>query len=456
MTTNPGCPALYLPDRETLVNSGNPHACILEADLPCLACALIEVLGEDRRAEALDLAHKVGFASESEIPVLWEILHRKLAGHDCNDDESALIRGFLRFNNLGRLTTRLGIGLVGAFPLEWDEVDLVWPDLARSIVGLVGTALDPTPRDVPKLSINLQSDGMWQLWVPPSEYLPAGVPAGFVFEDIYEGGTLDGALLGLWGNTYWHTRGEAVEVLLGWLDEHQLDARSIFDLLDEEWRAIVEDVQHDDDCDMPHSANLDCKTDPDGDPFTVYVPGCFPLVAADRWMYQAHDHWMAVAPGESEAAWFADCDDDRTWTPRPRVYPIGELPPFGTVTYLLDDGKAEHTHSVDRPIGRRHPLACPFCGSEDVSASQPDYQVRPARLNPDGSYTIGEQTDAADWDGPNLLYCTACNSDYPVPPGTKEHFDADLKVEYPAHGEQPNIGAKVRWTVESYIPEAKP
>jgi hypothetical protein len=36
----------------------NPHMCILH-DLPCLACALIEAMGEDRRIEALDLAIRV-------------------------------------------------------------------------------------------------------------------------------------------------------------------------------------------------------------------------------------------------------------------------------------------------------------------------------------------------------------------------------------------------------------
>jgi hypothetical protein len=34
----------------------NPHTCILDDDVRCLTCALIDVLGEDRREEALDIA----------------------------------------------------------------------------------------------------------------------------------------------------------------------------------------------------------------------------------------------------------------------------------------------------------------------------------------------------------------------------------------------------------------
>lgn len=62
---------------------------------------------------------------------------------------------------------------------------------------------------------------------------------------------------------------------------------------------------------------------------------------ADRWMYQHGDKWMAVADWESEDDWFADCDEDRTWTPRRRVLPITERPAFGTLTYVTKDAHGD-------------------------------------------------------------------------------------------------------------------
>lgn len=63
---------------------------------------------------------------------------------------------------------------------------------------------------------------------------------------------------------------------------------------------------------------------------------------ADRWMYQHGDKWMAVAPGESEAEWFADSDADRTWTPRERVLPITQIPPSGELAYVVRMGDGSY------------------------------------------------------------------------------------------------------------------
>lgn len=40
-------------------STDNPHACILSEVTPCLACALIAALGEERRSEALGAASAV-------------------------------------------------------------------------------------------------------------------------------------------------------------------------------------------------------------------------------------------------------------------------------------------------------------------------------------------------------------------------------------------------------------
>lgn len=47
--------AYYVPTGDP-ERAGNPHTCILDDSVPCLACAVIAALGEDRRREAIDIA----------------------------------------------------------------------------------------------------------------------------------------------------------------------------------------------------------------------------------------------------------------------------------------------------------------------------------------------------------------------------------------------------------------
>lgn len=46
----------------------NPHVCIYDENLSCLACALIDAMGEDRRHEALELASKVSCGVKHDKP----------------------------------------------------------------------------------------------------------------------------------------------------------------------------------------------------------------------------------------------------------------------------------------------------------------------------------------------------------------------------------------------------
>lgn len=164
---------------------------------------------------------------------------------------------------------------------------------------------------------------------------------------------------------------------------------------------------------------------------------------ATHWFYQAGDVWRAVA-GETEQDWFADCDRARLWTPRPRMYPIAETPPFGTLVYADADGGEHRRRAV------LHPAACPYCGGHDVNSVDLLEQLRPAVLNDDGSYTVGEVVDVNDGPGPVLLFCHGCASTYPLPDGVREEFHETLKddvsAEVPTKGEPGYIGADVRWT----------
>lgn len=58
----------------------NPHTCILDDSVRCLTCALIEVLGEDRRDEALTVASIIAGSNETMPPprVLSDIEFRVL------------------------------------------------------------------------------------------------------------------------------------------------------------------------------------------------------------------------------------------------------------------------------------------------------------------------------------------------------------------------------------------
>lgn len=103
-----------------------------------------------------------------------------------------------------------------------------------------------------------------------------------------------------------------------------------------------------------------------------------------------------------------------------------------------------------------HPAACPHCGGTIVNQAQPDLLLRDARLNDDGSITVGESDLQADFTGPMVLFCHTCGSDYPQPSEVVEHFDEALKVSYPP-GVQPGdahyVGARVKWTCVSVLPE---
>ncbi len=96
----------------------------------------------------------------------------------------------------------------------------------------------------------------------------------------------------------------------------------------------------------------------------------------------------------------------------------------------------------------KHPAACPFCGGTDVNVAQPDYLLRPARLNDDGSITIGENDDASDFRGLTLLHCHGCCSSYAQPASVVERFDDTLNVEYPDEPKRDDpayVGADVVW-----------
>lgn len=105
-----------------------------------------------------------------------------------------------------------------------------------------------------------------------------------------------------------------------------------------------------------------------------------------------------------------------------------------------------------------HPAACPYCGGTIVNQAQPDMQLRHAQLNDDGSIIVGDVVDAADFQGPCLLFCHSCGSTYEQPANVVEHYHSELKLTYegrvPGPADDKYIGNDVRWIVEPVIKEA--
>jgi hypothetical protein len=73
-------------------------------------------------------------------------------------------------------------------------------------------------------------------------------------------------------------------------------------------------------------------------------------IRADRWMAQTGGCWMAVAPGESEADWFEDCDPADF--PSPRVLPIDSIPTTGTLVYMTSQFDTVECDAATRTIRR--------------------------------------------------------------------------------------------------------
>lgn len=111
---------------------------------------------------------------------------------------------------------------------------------------------------------------------------------------------------------------------------------------------------------------------------------------------------------------------------------------------LFDHGQP---HLRTPPV-TTHPAACPHCGGTDVNVAQPDYLLRPARLNEDGSLTIGDNDSASDFNGLTLLFCHGCASTYPQQAEIVERFDDTLKIDYPSPPSKTDegyVGADVVW-----------
>jgi hypothetical protein len=68
MTTSDITRAVYLPTRDY---DDNPHICIIDGAAPCLTCALITVLGDDRRAEALEIASRLAHLTDPKPELVW-------------------------------------------------------------------------------------------------------------------------------------------------------------------------------------------------------------------------------------------------------------------------------------------------------------------------------------------------------------------------------------------------
>jgi hypothetical protein len=100
-----------------------------------------------------------------------------------------------------------------------------------------------------------------------------------------------------------------------------------------------------------------------------------------------------------------------------------------------------------------HPAACPYCGGRVVNQVQPDYHLRPARLNDDGTISYGDTVDGADFDGPDLLFCHGCGSTYIQPKYTTATYDQTVTNDT-EYGERANeavpgdrryLGRHVTW-----------
>jgi hypothetical protein len=101
------------------------------------------------------------------------------------------------------------------------------------------------------------------------------------------------------------------------------------------------------------------------------------------------------------------------------------------------------------PVPLSHPAACPYCNGKVVNQVQPDYLLRHAALNDDGTITVGDVVEGVDFDGPCLLFCHGCSSTYVQPGDVKEVSDDTLEVLYPASvkpGDPAYQGMTVAWT----------
>lgn len=96
-----------------------------------------------------------------------------------------------------------------------------------------------------------------------------------------------------------------------------------------------------------------------------------------------------------------------------------------------------------------HPAACPHCGGTIVNQAWADMMLAPARLNPDGSITVGDHDQHADFSGLNILFCHTCGSDYVQPASVVETFNDsccdEITIRTPSKGEPGYIGADVIW-----------
>jgi len=67
------------------------------------------------------------------------------------------------------------------------------------------------------------------------------------------------------------------------------------------------------------------------------MPGLEQLTRADRWLYQLGNIWVAVAPWEDKADWFADALADGSELPMQTSYPIERIPTSGTLRWRDSD-----------------------------------------------------------------------------------------------------------------------
>lgn len=107
------------------------------------------------------------------------------------------------------------------------------------------------------------------------------------------------------------------------------------------------------------------------------------------------------------------------------------------------------------PVRLSHPAACPHCGGKTVNQVQPDYHLRPAQLNDDGTIIVGDVVDGSDFPGPCLLHCHTCGSTYVQPGDVTEVYIRALRLDYPTAvqaGDPGFIGMGVAWTAVPTAP----